>query len=365
MFAKPLRVRARRWPVLSPFAVTFWLALPLQTHAASFTLVEMATLAQGNPSVVRGPNLAGHAAGGGRLINGPRIAAKRQGLLFEATNALPIAGLPGSDFTTVFGLNDSGRLVGSANTGTAVRGFVADRTGAASELPPLPGEAASVAFGINNSAVAVGFSSGVAGERAVSWSSRGVPSALSTPAGRSSRALAVNDAGMVVGVSGSANARRAVSWTAAGAFQELRSLPGLGASEATGINNRGDIVGYCTNSADVRRATFWPAGGGPPLDMGTLPGGTASQAMGINDVGEVVGVSLTASGARAFFWTRSEGMQDLNALVTASGVVLTRAVGINNAGMIVALGRDAEVGGEHGHDHEMPIRVFLLRRTGG
>jgi hypothetical protein len=48
-------------------------------------------------------------------------------------------------------------------------------------------------------------------------------------------------------------------------------------------------------------------------------------------------------------------------------LVLTKAVGINNAGMIVALGYDPHDGEVHGdgHDHERPIRVVLLIPVGG
>ena len=49
----------------------------------------------------------------------------------------------------------------------------------------------------------------------------------------------------------------------------------------------------------------------------------------------------------------------MNGFVTAPGLVLTKAVGINNAGHIVALGHESD-GHEHSHDHEQPIRVVLL-----
>ncbi len=40
-------------------------------------------------------------------------------------------------------------------------------------------------------------------------------------------------------------------------------------------------------------------------DLGTLSGGSISQAFGINDTGQVVGYALTSSGsAHAFLWQR-------------------------------------------------------------
>ena len=51
-------------------------------------------------------------------------------------------------------------------------------------------------------------------------------------------------------------------------------------------------------------------------------------------------------------------MQDLNGTIPASsGSVLTEAVAINNQGLIVAIGRDDDGGGD---EHEFPISVFLL-----
>jgi probable HAF family extracellular repeat protein len=96
-----------------------------------------------------------------------------------------------------------------------------------------------------------------------------------------------------------------------------------------------------------------------------LRNGQYSRARGINARGEVVGYAGSSHASRAFVWTRSAGMQDLNTLLTpaASGFVLTEAVAIDDQGRIVAIGRDDHHGGgaqEHDDDHEAPIRVFLL-----
>jgi probable HAF family extracellular repeat protein len=98
-------------------------------------------------------------------------------------------------------------------------------------------------------------------------------------------------------------------------------------------------------------------------DLGVLPGGDYSQAIAINDRGEVVGRSTTPHGPRAFLWTRSSGMIDLNALVPSpKDFVLTAGVSINDRGVILAMGRTNH-GGHGGHDHESPMRVFLLIPT--
>lgn len=75
-------------------------------------------------------------------------------------------------------------------------------------------------------------------------------------------------------------------------------------------------------------------------DLGDLPGGgDQSSAYGINDAGQVVGYSTATTGARAFLWSASGGMQDLNDLIDpASGFTLTNARGINAGGQIAGYG---------------------------
>jgi probable HAF family extracellular repeat protein len=66
-------------------------------------------------------------------------------------------------------------------------------------------------------------------------------------------------------------------------------------------------------------------------NLGTLPYQTNSIAYAINDSGWIVG----ESGGRAFLWTPSGGMQDLNNLVAGlPAVTLREAYGINKRGEI-------------------------------
>ncbi len=65
-------------------------------------------------------------------------------------------------------------------------------------------------------------------------------------------------------------------------------------------------------------------------DLGAL-GSDVRTAFGLNAAGQVVGTSDN----RAFVWTVSDGMIDLNSLLPAgSGWQLVRANGINDAGQI-------------------------------
>ena len=352
---------------LAPIVAVILLALFFVGHSASavtYTVIDLATLAQGSSVVVRGPNGAGTAVGGGG------VAGKRRGLLFAPGGLQEIIGLGGSDYTTAFGINDGEDVVGGSNTATAVRAFRSTKAGATQELPPLAGDTASTAFALNKPGQAVGFSSGPNGEHAVLWAANGTVTALpGASSAQTSRALGINERGDVVGAWNTGSGLRAILWPRGGPAQDLGTLPGHTTSEAVAVNARGDVVGYSADVTGARRATLWQAGGGS-LDLGTLPGGDFSQAIGINDAGDIVGTSTSSVGSRAVIWT-TNGLQDLNDLIAPSSIVLTQAVGINPAGMVVAIGRDAgdEAGTDghgHGHeDHELPTRVFLLRPSGG
>ena len=81
-------------------------------------------------------------------------------------------------------------------------------------------------------------------------------------------------------------------------------LPGFQSSEATGVNRRGAVVGYCSGNAQMgypRRAFHWRSGA--MQDLGTL-GGDSSEATDINDHGQVVGSSMDSAGVRRSFAAR-------------------------------------------------------------
>lgn len=87
-------------------------------------------------------------------------------------------------------------------------------------------------------------------------------------------------------------------------------LPGFQTSEATGINRRGEVVGYCSGDSQLgvpRRAFRWKEG--VMRDLGTLGGD--SVAMDINNRGEVVGYSDNNGQVQPFIWRENSGIQQL------------------------------------------------------
>jgi probable HAF family extracellular repeat protein len=162
-----------------------------------------------------------------------------------------------------------------------------------------------------------------------------------------SMANAVNDFGMIVGVrfSGPSNdpsTGRATLWFRDLSVLDLGTLSDGASSVATGVNNRGQVVGYSRTATGSTHAFLWQAG--VIHDLGTLrPEHVWSSANGINDHGEVVGgscendpglVGYADAACRAFAWRRGT-MQDLG-VYPGGGYSVAQA--INDKGEVVGYG---------------------------
>ncbi len=210
-------------------------------------------------------------------------------------------------------INDSGVSAGWYQT---LRGSFAvswDATGHLTKLGNLPGLPSSLANGINDSGTIVGFAftNDHLISRAFVWRADTGMKPLPDLGGNSSLAQAVNAAGTIVGWSyDPAGILHAVRWDRSGKLTDLNP-PGA-ISEALGINDRGDIVGWVfAANASASHAYLWRHDG-VQIDLQTL-GGPSSQAFGVNDALAVVGVSdrRPPLAPVAFRWTPATGMQNL------------------------------------------------------
>jgi probable HAF family extracellular repeat protein len=155
---------------------------------------------------------------------------------------------------------------------------------------------------------------------------------LGTLGGIFSWGTAVNSAEDVAGYSTLTNGAYHAFLFHNGLMTDLGSLVVNGSSEAYGINNFGEVVGW-SSSANSSGYFFQHAfiyGGGKMTDLGTL-GSEYSSASGINNLHEVVGGSDLANGSlHAFLYTNGT-MTDLGTL----GGPQSSAYAINDVGQIV------------------------------
>lgn len=255
------------------------------------------------------------------------------------------------DYMAPSDVNDRRHVVGVLGTqdGTRIRGFLWTPDGGTRELECLPGDSYCQATGINELEVITGWSRSADGyNRAVRWNAAGgiedllplsedpnhamginnrgtivgyssipVPGELGSftvrswlwsrrdgtrylPIEQASQAYAVNDRGVVVGWMPSGNA---FSWSETGGLRELYRPVGTVQAEATGVNDRGWIVG--TAGA---QAILWRRRSTPEL---LLPDRSAS-AVGISEHNEIVGTIWERS-QKAYRWTPWSGLQIIGA----------------------------------------------------
>jgi probable HAF family extracellular repeat protein len=147
-------------------------------------------------------------------------------------------------------------------------------------------------------------------------------------------ATAINDFGQVAGRSGS----HAVFWD--GTVATVLPLPdGYMSATATGINNRGEVVGYCSDAFGFTHAFVWSRATGV-RDLG--PGA----AFGIDDRGNVVGASSWYGGPQ--IWSAEGSIVDL-ALPGLEG----RAYGVNQRGQVIGYRQVAPGDNLHGFVWDM------------
>lgn len=180
-------------------------------------------------------------------------------------------------------------------------------------------EIASYAWGINDAGQVVGSANGGAFVY-----NNGQVTLLG---GESSNASAINNKGQIVGWSYNDTAvnTHAVIFHD-GTLTDLGTLDGID-SYARDINSSGEIVGASSMSGILHPFLYKD---NKMVDLGTLGG--SSQAFAINDAGDIVGYSDTNNGTHGFLY-RGGIMSDLGTL----GGSLSNANDINNGGQIVGV----------------------------
>ena len=123
----------------------------------------------------------------------------------------------------------------------------------------------------------------------------------------------------------------------------LDNPPGFLSAAAFGVSADGRAAGSVYASGGSHAVLWQNDAAHTPLDLGALAGDAAAVANGVNNAGQVVGVSIGSSpqgSVERGFLYQNGALVELTTLVDAAdaGWTITRAVGINEAGQIIAVG---------------------------
>lgn len=275
------------------------------------------------------------------------LAQWSQGVLTDL-GVLP--GLPSRDFNKprVFGINDTGAVVGTVHTAAGdlpSRWFIYDR-GRFTVLPLAdPTDLGGAAIGVNNRGQVVGYDR-TSSNHLIGWLwSDGAYSRLRVR-GTNTPALGVNSQGTIIGNYSLRFIRRLLT----GQFRRTGDRGYVLSDGATqyltgfvyAINDLGEAVGGSTSKGQAVATVFR---NGIATAILSLP----SYAVGINSSGQVVGFYQPPGHRRhLFIWSASSGAFDL----TPDGYVSADAAAINNRGDVLGFGET--VGGKS--------EYFLLTR---
>jgi probable HAF family extracellular repeat protein len=136
----------------------------------------------------------------------------------------------------------------------------------------------------------------------------------------------------------------------------LPLFPGEPDSAATGVNDKGQIIGIaglCSNAvggASAIHAVLWQNATSTPIDLGNIGGMAWNTPASINSEGEIVGFANPSGNQNAafnpiaFLWTESGGIQTLG---TLAGYANSIAYAINNHGLVVGQSFNGPNGASH------------------
>lgn len=312
----------------------FTVAVPVLLGApAEYSIIDLGTLG-GVSSNANAINQSGHVVGSSQLANGNSHAFFYDGTMHDL-------GTVGGPLSFGYGINDNDKVVGdSAAVNSAQRGFVTNGP-ILQPLGVLGGGsfATSHAYGINDFGFVTGTSAtGGPGEHAFLYDGSSMHD-LGTLGGVHSYGMAISNSGQVTGY-----AHVSLATTISHAFlyngMTMQDIGTLGGDNSFGfaINSNGHVTGKSDNVSGSGTSHAFLFDGSSMVDLGAL--GPFSEGRGINSFDHVVGSTVLPNfTVRAFIYDSSNGMRDLNDLISPNtGWVLKNANGINDSGWITGTG---------------------------
>jgi probable HAF family extracellular repeat protein len=231
-------------------------------------------------------------------------------------------------------INASGHVAFSLIHGDRTNGYFYDGN-AVREMGSLGGRTV-YANDLNDAGQVAGTSLNEAGiENAFIWSVRGGMLDLRADASRGrSYGWAINNRGVVTGAAG--DAAHPFLWSVASGVEDLGVTPEIPAPAAGRVlGDAGLVAGVTTIDDEFTRAFVWTRSHGL-IDIDTL-GSAESSPVAVGAGGEVAGNRLASfddGGERPFLWTRATGMVDLGTGRGSTASVIAMTTGLHIAGSI-------------------------------
>lgn len=302
--------------------LTIWLgcATTAQADPFVFTITNLGTLPGGSYSSATSINDSGQIVGVADTTTG---TSRGDRAFLYNNGVMQNLGASGRSNSFASAINNSGQVTGAVYDIDEDFGFAFLYEGGGMQLlpslpcgsPSRPAPCYSNGYGINNSGQIVGRYLANFGPSEALLYSNGTPQSIRPADSSRSVAFDINDSGQVVGFKDLNDRREAFLYDSNSGERQL-----LGLGVALGINNLGQVVG-CTDAvagifsggSNCRGQAFLYSDAARQ-DLGTLGGGTSS-AFGINDFGLVVGSSSTLGGFQLAFIYGNNMMLDLNDLI--------------------------------------------------
>jgi hypothetical protein len=216
--------------------------------------------------------------------------APKQGFTLTLPSSFTPQNFPGSTATQVFDINNAGNTAGFyVDSGGTTNGFL-DLGGTFSTVDAPGSAAVTELLGLNDSNRAVGFSSvtgSILGQQAFTELG-GVFTYLVLPANIRSQATGINNAGNIVGWYYPNNTSESGFLDIGGVISPV-VFPGATFTEAWGVNDSGEIVGDYIDAASVQHGFVDIGGSFTSVDV---PGASTIVIKDVNNHGQIVGFSI-------------------------------------------------------------------------
>ena len=150
--------------------------------------------------------------------------------------------------------------------------------------------------------------------------------------GGNSQATDINNNGQIVGITGS----KAFYWDATSGMIDIGNLGGIYTyiSGAYGLNDNGEVVGACRDVTDLYQKSFYWTQSTGMIDTGTL-GGYKGISYDINNNGEIIGAAHPTAGSNILHGFYAEDYQATKIDIGTLGGTHSSTAGINESGVVV------------------------------